>query len=382
MYPCDPQEEASLHDLKSAFDPLPPYIDLESRAKEQDTLVSIDLPSFPDGQIAFLENTNEKCTSPQTKHKNAHSAKHWVQRVDTPDRMFERLTDGYCVSLMFGERCHQYIRNANNWRGASGILLDIDVFRDEKHPDAPEPVYSMQELFERYPLIKQICSYLIPSASSLYEDRPFKARGIILFPTPVTDIEVFKQFGNILCEQLDCLPVGVTKNPVAIGYGNTHNAEDAVYNAVDTQCILNAFQTAVERSESIIKTDKEQQQQDAERREKQKQDAEHNKKLNENLKSKGYDLDLDSQKEPISEFIKIPAADLFTKHGLATHLRNNEWHWHNSSVEKSFELVDGTLKVYSASMQSEFPSSATEEKPINAHRFLAYHLYGRPKTKT
>ena len=104
---------------------LPLYKEMEAAAVKQNTLVSIEVP-LPDGQIAFLENTAEKCTSPQTKHsqEGMQVAKHWVQRVDTPDAMFRRLhrwlrglADGW------GKGVHQYIRNSKQlagyqWRSA------------------------------------------------------------------------------------------------------------------------------------------------------------------------------------------------------------------------------------------------------------------------
>lgn len=110
IYPCSPSEFEALQALKQTFAPLPPYpktaqhVGMEAEAIECNALVSIEVP-LPQGQIAFLENTAEKCTHPTTKHsrKGMQGARHWVQRVDTPDGMFRRLTDGYGISLMFGE---------------------------------------------------------------------------------------------------------------------------------------------------------------------------------------------------------------------------------------------------------------------------------------
>ena len=231
LYPATATEKDALHALKDVFEPLPIYPDMEKHAAEKNELVQVEIP-IPNGHIAFLENTAEKCISPQTKHskEGMQGARHWVQRIDTPENVFKRLTDGYGISLMFGERHHQYIRNRNNWRGISGCMLDIDVFRDEKNPDAPEPVYSMPELFDRYPLLPRICSFILPSASSLYEGRPFKARGIVLFPEPSTDQRHHRAFGDILLSELDCIPANVTKNPVAVGFGNMHNADLAHLN--------------------------------------------------------------------------------------------------------------------------------------------------------
>ena len=248
---ADPARKTHCTSLKNLFGPLESYKELETKAVSQNTLVSLDTP-LSDGHIAFLENTAEQCTSPQTKHSSEgmQGARHWTQRVDTPDKMFQRLTDGYGISLMFGERCHQYIRNSNNWRGISGVQLDLDVWYQQ--PDAlkkkleaenrdadfiaerldaneklPLPVYSQSELFERYPLIPRICTFILPTAKSLYDGRPFNTRGTVLFPEPVTDMRIYRAFGDMLCSELDCIPSNVTKNPVAVGFGNTHNAADS-----------------------------------------------------------------------------------------------------------------------------------------------------------
>ena len=118
-------------------------------------------------------------------------------------------------------------------------LLEKRLAENEK---LPKPCYCQDELFDRYPLLPQICSFLIPSASSLYDGRPFKARGIILFTEPITDQRTYRAFGDLLLSELDCIPANVTKNPVAVGFGNTHNAHDAVFNdAPDTAWITDAL---------------------------------------------------------------------------------------------------------------------------------------------
>ena len=85
MYPSDESELIALHALKNAFRSVISYKQIEAQAIEQNALVSIDIP-IPDGHIAFLENTAEKCTSPQSKHSEAgmQGARHWVQRVAPP----------------------------------------------------------------------------------------------------------------------------------------------------------------------------------------------------------------------------------------------------------------------------------------------------------
>lgn len=139
VYSCSPREKDALRALKSVFDPLPPYKEMEAQAITQNEIVTLDIP-LPQGHIAFLENTAEQCTSPQTKHsrQGMQGARYWVQRVDTAEGLYRRLIDGYGISLMFGERCHQFIRNSNNWRGSSGWLLDIDDWRKPVAPGSVE----------------------------------------------------------------------------------------------------------------------------------------------------------------------------------------------------------------------------------------------------
>lgn len=365
VYPADAHEEDALRTLKHTFQPLPPYKEMETHAIEQETLVSLEIP-IPTAQIAFLENTAEKCTSPETKHSAAgmRSAKHWVQRVDTPIGMFSRLTDGYGVSLMFGERCHQFIRNSNNWRGTSGCLLDIDVFRDEKHPDAPEPVYSRDELLQRYLLLSKICSFLLPTASSLYEGRSFKERGIVLFPKPITDQRVYRAFGDILRAELDCIPANVTKNPVAVGFGNTHNAHDAWINPkIDT----NWIQAAIEQAESDVlsKTRK----RNREQKEKAER-AEHYRKQH-NTHGEG---------DPLREFIEQcdPVAEMI-REGFLTPGKGTEYRWHESDHDRSCAIHNNVIHIFSHSMSAASP--APELEPVNAHRFYLYQIAGLDLTK-
>ena len=365
VYPADAQEKDALRALKYKFQPLPPYKEMETHAIEQETLVSLEIP-IPTAQIAFLENTAEKCTSPETKHSAAgmQSAKHWVQRVDTPIGMFSRLTDGYGVSLMFGERCHQFIRNSNNWRGSSGCLLDIDVFRDEKHPNAPEPVYSQDELLQRYPLLSQICSLLLPSASSLYEGRPFKARGIVFFQTPITDQRVYRAFGDILCAELDCIPANVTKNPVAVGFGNTHNAHDAW---IKLKTDADWIQAAIEQAESDVlsKTKK--------RNREQKEKAERAEHYRKQHNTHG-------ERDPLREFIEQcdPVAEMI-REGLLTPGKGTEYRWHESDHDRSCAIHNNVIHIFSHSMSTASP--APELEPVNAHRFYLYQMAGLDLTK-
>ena len=379
VYPASGIEQSALKHLRDAFTPLPPYrrrsdhkTGMEWHASENGTLVDINIP-LPAGYIAFLENTAEKCTSPETKHSHEgmQRAKHWVQRIDTPDNVFRRLTDGYGISLMFGERFHQFIRNGNNWRGASGMMLDIDLFCDEKHPDAPEPVYSLDELLDRYPLLSQICTFIMPSASSLHDRRPFKARGIVLFDAPMTDQRVYHAFGDILLDEIDCIPQNVTNNPAAVGFGNTHNASQARYNpspdnAWIAQAIEKAKQTVIAEN-----TEKQEKARASASKKKAYQERKRNATPGENTPGSG---------ENISTFIETcdPLAEML-RDGLLTSTGGTEYRWHESQHDRSCDILNGTIHIFSNTMSQASPAAALE--PVNVHRFYLYQLCGLDMTR-
>ena len=363
VYPCSETEKSALEHLKNTFSPLPPYKQLEEHARGDDTLVTIDT-RIPDGYIAFLENTAEQCTSPQTKHsqEGLRRAHHWVQRVDTAENLFRRLTDGYGISLMFGERHHQFIRNSNNWRGIAGVMLDLDVWRDAEHPEAPEPVYSLDELLQRYPLLAEICSFILPSASSLHEGRPFKARGIVLFDEPITDQRVYREFGDMLCSELDCILPNVTKNPVAVGFGNTHNARQAWRNnAPDTDWIQNAIEKAEQKARDK-NTEREAKRRVSEAR-------------REAYRERTHTHNGIGTGENISAFIErcAPVAEM-VRNGLLTAEQRNRYKWHQSNSPGSCEIIDGVIKIFSETMASASPTGSAE--PINTHRFYLFQLTG------
>ena len=395
-YPCSDKEHKALWAIKHAFDPLPVYNAMEKQAITNDTLVSADIP-IPENTIAFLENTAEKCTSPTTKHSRAgmNSAKHWVQRLDTPAGMFRRLTDGYGISLMFGERYHQFIRNGHNWRGSSGFTLDPDVWHENpdtlskkleaegktlqtieaqlaKNETYPKPVYSMEELLERYPLLSRICRFILPTASSLYKGRAFLARGIVLFPKHLTDKRAFRKFGDVLLGQIDCLPANVTKNPLAVGFGNTHNAPYAHDNPeVDTQWIIDTITTAKESVRTESSDRKQQDKARAERREQWEKQHPDTEPRNIQQNSTGG-----IPGENITAFIEnCDALGEMVALGWLTQGKNNEYRWHEASSDRSCELYsDGILWIFSHTMSTRSPGA--ENEPVNAHRFYLYQLTG------
>ena len=407
VYPCHDTEKQVLRQLIDTFAPLPPYAEMEAQARVDNTLVTLDTPEAQAGYFPFLENCAEECTSPTSKHSEngMKGARHWVQRVDTAERIFQRLTDGYGISLMFGERFHQYIRNSNNWRGASGTMLDIDDWRVDIVPGSlehqidtllergksvdeiveeteaapkdiraviansikPDPVFSEAELFDRYPLLKEICSFVLPSASSLWDGRPFKARGVILFQEPITDQRVFHAFGDLLLAELDCIPANVTKNPLSVGFGNTHNAPQAHRNNdPDVQWLQEAI-TQAERTvleENVVH--------ETRRKKREARQREYKRNVKNGTISTGENISaFIEQCDPIAEMVR---------EGLLIQAGGNRYKWHESQSESSCENVDGKLRIYSATMQAASPGVSGQDA-VNAHRFYLYQATGLDFTR-
>ena len=356
IYPCSESEADSLRQLQKCFAPKPIYADMESVAKAENRLVELTL-NLPDGHVPFLENTHGRCTSPYNKQdsKTVNAAGNWVQRVDTWDNIHRRLTDGWIVSLMFGERAivdskrTQYIRNSNNWRGNFGILLDLDTWRDDGHPDAPEPVWSLAELLERYPILRRMCSLILPSASSLHNGNPFKARGVVPVSEPIFDRRLFQKVAELILVDVDCMIAGPTKNPIAGGYGN--NFQEMWYNEHDPQWSTDVIKTAKyllqkERAESVSRKNKNTYYQ-----------ITPSTGRGEGPNIAAYIQNVD----PLPELLR---------QRLLTECRGNRYKWHASDNEGSCEVNSNVIKIFSGTMGDESPDGIPG--PVNAHRFLLF----------
>ena len=87
-----------------------------------------------------------------------------------------------------------------------------------------------------------------------------------------------------------------------------------------------------------------------------------------------------SEGENISEFISKcdPVAEM-VKEGLLTPGRGNEYRWYESQHDRSCDILNGTIHIFSASMAAASP--AAELEPVGAHRFYLYQLTGLDMTR-
>ena len=75
------------------------------------------------------------------------------------------------------------------------------------------------------------------------------------------------------------------------------------------------------------------------------------------------------------------AETLLLDNGLATRLSGNVWNWYESSQGRSFDLLDGDYARVFRYDAGIAPGSSDSTKPVNAHRFILYHLHTLDITK-
>ena len=209
------------------------------------------------------------------------------------------------------------------------------------------------------------------------EGRPFKGRGIILFPEPITDKRVYRAIGDSLLAEIDCMLAGVTHNPCAVGFGNTHNAPQAYDNPTPDDAWI---QEAVERAKATVLQEAHEIRANRERQRDRNPSA-HNGNENDKGKRNGAGAG-GIEGENITEFIRnCDAIAEMVKQGWLTQGIGSEYKWHQASSNRSCEVVidtsddedGGTIKIFSGTMTDASPGHKT---PVQAHRFYLYNLTG------
>ena len=390
--PITPDEVDALEYSVAVLQGLPTYRDLESKAVESDSIVSLSASDLgiPDGKVAFLENNMRPIRSPEDKptgnNDPVYSRRNWRLRIGTEAEFYQRLTAGYAVSLGMCDRYGEVIRKGELWYAAFGMMLDLDEYRCNEKPDRPEPVWSLAELLEKYPILTSWCRFIIPSSRSLFESRPFKARAYLPFPRPITDKRVFHEIGNIICEHLPMLPQNVTKNPIAVAFGAAHQADSAWYG--DGYFPLDL----IEAAEARVKAES------VKRKESQLVRVEDQSGvLQRSDSSESYALNPGHPHPTSNFFANVDVAEYMLKKGWIRSVSGNVYHWLGGEVNRSFERnskvveetihmpagsmersceIEGTLlKIYSNTMK-QFSFNTDPNKAENGHFFILGVLFG------
>ena len=383
VIPIDTAEQSRIEKVESALAALPPYADLEKAAITENKIVDISehLSLLPDGYFPFLESDTHPISEAEDKPlpgNPVYYRENWRSRVGTDNDIIQRFEKGLAISMGVCDRFGDTIRQRVLWYGAYGIMLDCDEFNDgtEEKQNRPAPCWSMDELLQRYPQLTEITRYIIPSSRSLFEGRPFKARAFIPFEIPVYDYRVFQRIGDKLNEMFPFLPQGVTKNGIVVAFGAAHNASEARH--LNGYLSREFIQTCADEVIEQTKQQNKDAQQRQERNKKLSAERKERDNLKSELKAKGHDVK--ETISPIEAFIAaVNPVDFMMSEGWITHLGGDTYHWHESREGKSCEIISNgngyIIKPFSNSMQEASPK-ADKTKPVNAHRFLLYNLYG------
>ena len=394
--PITPDEADALEHCVTALRGLPTYRDLESKAVESGSIVSLSASDLdiPDGKIAFLENNMHPIRSPKNKptgNDPVYYRKNWRLRIGTEAEFYQRLTAGYAVSLAVCDRYGEVIRKGELWYAASGMMLDLDEYRSNEKPDRPESVWSLAELFEKYPILMAWCRFIIPSPRALFEDRPFKARAYLPFPRPITDIRVFHEIGDMICKHLPMLPQNVTKNPIAVAFGAAHHADSAWYGDGCFPLYL------IEAAEARVKAESEQQKGSQLVRERHQTEA-----LRRSDSSENNALN-PGHPHPTANFCaNVDVAEYMLEKGWIRPVSGNVYHWLGGEVNRCYERngkllkktihmpagstersceIDGALiKIFSNTMK-QFSFNTVTNKAENGHCFIFGVLFGLDVSK-
>lgn len=313
-----------------------------------------------------------------SRYHGTHS-KNWKPEYLTLAEIISELNNGYAVAPgLFkppeGESC----RKSDYCHHRQFILFDGDEWTLE-HP-APE---NLDALIARYPYLLKDFYWIGESISSRSPLKPeLRTRLLLVLPEPIHKGDTFLWEAAIdsIVKKYPFIARGPGIDRVRLSFGNARpECENQVLGGIPDSNILTAWKQRAKVTQDENEAREVEKEKQLKHREEQRQKQQ---KINQELIARGYDLPTlnSSRKSPIEAYCETdPAAEL-EKHGLAVHILNNEWNWHESSQGRSFELENGIIKPYSNSMQSASPE-ADGTKPVNAHRFLLYHLYNLDITK-
>ena len=307
-----------------------------------------------------------------SRYHGKHS-KNWNPECFTLAEIIRELNDGYAVAPgLFKPPKGESHRSNEHCHHRQFILFDGDEWTLE-HP-APE---NLDALFARYPDLSKDFYWIGESISSHSPLKPeLRTRLLLVLPEPIHKGETFLWEAVIdsIVEKYPFIARGPGIDKVRLSFGNARpECENRVLGGISDSTTFSRWKQRAKVAQDEDEAREAEKEKRFKHREEQRQEQQ---RINQELTARGYDLSSlnTSEKSPIEAYCETdPAAEL-EKHGLAVHVLDNEWNWHESSQGRSFVLKNGIIKPFSNSVQSASPE-ADGTKTVNAHRFLLYNLY-------
>ena len=266
-------------------------------------------------------------------------------------------------------------RSGNYCASREIVLFDADEWSSEHPP--PERIDS---LIARYPDLKTDFYWIGESISSRTALKPeMRFRLMLVLPRPVLRGQdtLWETLISHYVEKYPFIAVGVGIDKVRLSFGNGRpDCEDRTFGGRLTE---NLFDRFVEKARAKERTEARKAERVAMALERQRHNRMQRRLIEKELSHRtGYVAP--EMTNPITAFMETSAEKIIVELGIGTHLQGTEWHYNKSSTPgRSFELQDGILKPYSNAMQSRSPETEGA-KPVNAHRFIAFHEFGLDMT--
>ena len=300
---------------------------------------------------------------------NGRKSRNWYQEQLTLTEIINELNSGFAIAPgLFNPPENESKRSAEHILHRLIILLDGDDWT----PEHPAPA-SLNELIKRYPDLPNDFYWVGESINSRTHLKPeLRTRLMLVLPEPIHkgETDLWQTVIDAVVSKYPFIARGVGIDKVRLSFGNARpESENRILGGVvshDTFTQWNqiASENQAKAEQLRVETEKQKAENAARRAEKQAVTTE--------LKRRGHAIV--ENKHPIREFCETNPENVLIDNGLGTRLSGNVWNWYESSQGRSFELLDGVMHVFSGTMQESHPETDST-KPVNAHRFILYHLH-------
>ena len=304
---------------------------------------------------------------------HGRKSRHWQNEYLTLKEIIGVLNAGYAFAPgYFNAAPGESQRSAGCCQYREIILFDGD--EPIWTPQNPAPT-DLEELLHRYPDVAKDFYWVGESISSRSSQKPeLRLRLIAVLPFPIYKDEIFLWEAAIdyFVAKYPFIARGPGIDKARLSFGNARSeSENRVLGGrVSTETFDEWKEIGAEKQASAEMAAAEAERKKNEKRARRDKDN----ALKVKLKRRGHCVETDNS-DPIYEFCEVDPVSLLEDLRLATRLDGDSWNWHDSSPGRSFELKHGNILRYSNTMQTALPE-ADGTKPVNAHRYILYYLYG------
>ena len=339
----------------TAFD----YEDVDGRVKTVARTETLDAEKNPTSEKIYYGTYNGLAAG---TFYGRHS-RNFRQRELTPKQIVDDvLLKGYSVApgRYVPTDEHPSHRSADTLTETWMLLADGD-----KEPHT----FSLDELLEKNPAIPSIFTWVGESIKSRSFLNPeMRYRLMLLLPEPFTGSQADKYAWEFMVDEICALfpfiDRGVGSDISRFSFGNARPNSLSVWFDADGVTLED-----VHRWKAMGKRKVEDEARKVE--EAQRQKVKRSEARSKRQRNRG-----DANAEhPLSAFFDTGIDRLLMEEGCS-HISGEVWQYPGSSSERSFNLKGEVIKPWSTTVKEALPPDHTDNRPIQAHRFVIYRRYG------